>query len=116
METTVDVSLEGDLNKLGDQLIDLIKSGIGGLRVEQALIANASNKPMTFYVYNYVDSVYWVSAMKVLIAPGQTGVVAASGAFFKIHPEDRKEHEFLVAPGGAYAYFSPGHVESIRKK
>jgi len=79
------------------------------------LIVNGSKAPVTFFVYNYVDSIHWVSAMKVLVAPGKTGVAVASGAFFKIHPNDKQEQEFLVAPGKAYVYHGPGDVDTVEK-
>lgn len=90
-----------------------ISSLIGLAAVNGAVIYNDTDKPVTFYVYNYIDSVYWISAQKTCVAPGAYGTVAASGAFFKIHPNDDKEHEFLVAPHKAYVYSGPGRVTNV---
>jgi hypothetical protein len=109
----VNVKAKVDLNKFVEQA----RSGIGellhGAAVRSSVIYNNSKAPVTFYVYNYIDIVYLVSAQKALVAPGYYGVVAASGEFYKIHPNDKKEQEFLVAPGRAYVYNGPGQIESV---
>lgn len=115
MSVIDEAQITGDLNKLSDQIVDLVKGAITGLRVDQALIVNDTRAPVTFYVYNYADSVYWVSAMKAKIAPQKSGMVAASGVFFKIHPNDDKSNEFLVAPGKAYVYRGAGDVSVLGK-
>lgn len=109
----VEAKVKGNVNEFYRQVEGGIGKLIGGARVDSAVIFNDTESPVTFYVYNYVDSVYWVSAQKCLVAPGTFGVVAASGAFFKIHPNDDKAQEFLVAPSKAYVYRGPGHVEPI---
>jgi hypothetical protein len=49
-----------------------------------------------------------------LVAPGYYGTVAASGVSFKIHPNNKREAEFVVSPGKAYIYRGPGAVEQVR--
>jgi hypothetical protein len=49
-----------------------------------------------------------------LVAPGYYGRVAASGVSFKIHPNNKREAEFIVSPGNAYIYRGPGPVEQVR--
>lgn len=114
-ESPVKVNLEGDANKFVDQ----IKGGIGDiaeqLKVNASLIFNNSSKPVNFYVYNYADSVFWISAMHTMVAPNKVGKVAASGVAFKVHPDDNKDHEFLVEPHKAYIYWGPGSIDEIRK-
>jgi hypothetical protein len=112
----VDVNLKGNLEKFYKQVEGGIGKLITGARVDSAVIFNNTDQPVTFYVYNYIDSVYWISAMKTLVAPGAYAIVAASGAFFKIHPNDHKTEEFLVAPFNAYIYGGPGSVEKVEAK
>lgn len=109
-----DVNLKGNLNKFYKDVREDIKGLIKGAKVDSAVIFNDTQQPVTFFVYNYVDTVYMVSAQKSLAAPGRYTTVAASGAFYKIHPNDNKSHEFLVAPGKAYVYKGPGDVEEVK--
>lgn len=107
----VEVNIEGDINKFYEVARKDVAKLIEGAAVKGAAIFNASGSNVTFYAYNYIDTVYWVSAMKVLVASGNYGTVAASGTFFKIHPNDHKNEEFLVEPGHAYVYKGPGKLE-----
>lgn len=109
------IDIKGNLNKFTDQ----VKSGIGDiaqqLKVNKAAVLNATDKPVNFYVYNYIDNAYWISAMHALVAPGKVTALMASGVAFKVHPNDVKNHEFLVTPGKAYIYKGPGDVEEVIK-
>ena len=78
------------------------------------MIYNDTKDSVTFQVYNYIDVVYWKDAMHALVAPGYYGTVAASGVSFKIHPNNKREAEFLVSPGKAYIYRGPGAVEQVK--
>ena len=102
--------IKGDVNKIHDQLRNDINDLLTGAKINGVVIFNNTSAPITFFAYNYVDNVFWVAAQKTLVAPQKSGVVAASGAFFKIHPDDKKEHEFLVAPGNGYVYQGPGDI------
>ncbi len=108
-----DVQIKGNLNKFYDVARKDIASLIGSAAVDSAVIYNDTEQDITFYAYNYIDNVYWVSAMKARVAPGNHGEVAASGKFFKIHPNDKKDEEFLVAPKKAYVYHGPGKLETV---
>lgn len=108
MSATLDATI--DLNAFYKLAREDIKSLLGAAAVNSAVIFNNSESPVTFYVYNYIDTVYWVSAQRVLVAPQTYGTVAASGSFFKIHPNDNANGEFLVAPNRAYVYSGPGNV------
>ena len=99
-----------DLNKFYKQARGDIASLIGGAGVNAAVIFNNTKDPVTFYVYNYIDTVYWVAAQQSLAAPGHYTTVAASGTTFKIHPNNNKDAQFLVAPHKAYVYNGPGAV------
>ncbi len=88
-----------------------IASLIQGASVNAAVIYNNSDRPVTFEVYNYIDTANWIPAQKVFVAPGHYGTVAASGTQFKIHPDSVNEHEFLVQPGEGYVYEGPGKVK-----
>jgi hypothetical protein len=103
-----------DLNQFYEEARKDIGSLLEGARVNGAVIFNATKDNVTFHVYNYIDTVYWVDAMKTLVAPGHYGTVAASGSFFKIHPNNKKEEEFLVVPGKAYVYKGPGALEQVK--
>ena len=107
------VDAKVDINKFYDVARKDIASLIGGMSVNAAVIYNASGAAVTFFVYNYIDTVYWISAAKVLVADGYYGSVVASGKFFKIHPNDNKNEEFLVAPHTAYVYRGPGKLEKV---
>ncbi len=102
-----------DLNKFYAQAREDVEKLIGAAKVNAAVIFNGSGSPVTFHVYNFMDTVYWVHAMTALIAPGHHGTVAALGDFFKIHPDNNKAHEFLVAPHKAYVYKGPGALEPV---
>lgn len=108
------VEIEGsiDLNKFHELASKDIAKLIAGAAVDGAVVFNNTNKPVTFHVYNYSDLVNWVPAQKTLVAPGSYGTVAASGVFFKIHPNNNRDEEFLVAPGKAYVYSGPGRLET----
>lgn len=110
-----DVNISGkvDLNTFMDQARSSIGTLLHGAAVRSSVIYNNTKAPVTFYVYNYIDPVYLVSAQKALVAPSYYGIVAASGEYYKIHPNDKKEQEFLVAPGRAYVYHGPGQVEPV---
>lgn len=110
---TVSVDIKGDINKFYEVAREDIGRLIAGASVNSAVIFNATDAKVTFYIYNYIDNVYWVSAQKTLVAPGAYGVVAASGAFFKVHPNDNKNEEFLVAPHKAYIFRGPGSLEMV---
>ncbi len=100
------------------QLHDALKNDVDGivqsLKVGASRIFNGTTSPVVFFVYNYVDSAYWVAAQRTTVAPGKGGDVAASGNRFKIHPNDDKKLEFLVEPGGVYLYAGPGDIERIK--
>jgi len=100
-------------NKLHDQARKDVEDFWKNASIDSALIINANSQPVTFYVYNYIDSIYAISAMKTQVAPSKNGKVAASGAFFKVHPNDKADQQFLVAPGKAYRYKGPGDVEEV---
>jgi hypothetical protein len=110
-----DVKVDAKVNL--NTFVEQARSGIGellhGAAISSSVIYNNTKSPVTFYVYNYIDIVYLISAQKTLVAPGYYGVVAASGKFYKIHPNDKKEQEFLVAPGHAYVYNGPGQIQSV---
>jgi hypothetical protein len=111
----INTKFKGDANKFADQVREGVESIAGQLKIGKALIFNGTDKPVNFYVYNYIDTVYWVAAMHTLVAPGKVGAVAASGTSFKVHPDDDKAKEFLVDPGKAYLYGGPGDVEEVKK-
>jgi hypothetical protein len=102
-----------DLNKFYEVARKDIAKLIQGAAVNAAVIYNNSGEDVTFYVYNYIDTVYWIEAQKTLIADGHHGTVAASGQFFKIHPNSKDNQEFLVAPHKAYVYNGPGKVDMV---
>jgi hypothetical protein len=58
----VSPNVQVDLNKFYDIASTDIRSLIAGAAVGSAVIFNAASKPVTFYVYNYIDTVYWVPA------------------------------------------------------
>lgn len=113
MSALENVKASVNLNKFYDQASHDLERLLNGAAVGSAVIFNATSQPITFYAYNYVDTVYWVSAQKTLVAPDKSGTVAASGNFFKIHPNDHKGEEFLVRPGKAYVYRGPGDLEAL---
>ncbi|MBI6629932.1 hypothetical protein [Pontibaca salina] len=113
---SIDLSnVSGDANKFVDQVTKGIGDIAQQLKVNKALVFNHTDKPVNFYVYNYADNLYWISAMHTLVAPGKVGAVAASGVSFKVHPGDNTEHQFLVEPGKAYLYHGPGSVEEVKE-
>jgi hypothetical protein len=109
-----EAGLKADANKGLDQIKEMLAGAIKGIGVEAAVIYNNTKENVTFYVYNYIDVAYLISAQKTLVAPAHYGRVAASGAEFKIHPNDNKDHQFLVRPGKAYVYSGPGMVEEAK--
>jgi hypothetical protein len=111
MAKTMDIS--GDLNKFYDQARKDVGKLIAGAKVKGAVIFNASGGNVEFCVYNYIDTVYWIAAQKTLIARDHYGTVAASGVYFKVHPNGHKNQEFLVEPGKAYVYHGPGKIETV---
>jgi hypothetical protein len=113
-EKKLDISV--DANKFYEQASQDIKALIGGMAVGKAVIFNDTKDSVTFWVYNYIDTVYWVEAMKTPVAPRYYGTVAASGVSFKIHPNKDKNAEFLVSPGQAYIYSGPGAVLNVTPK
>ena len=108
------VDVKGNLNKFYDQAREDVASLIQGAKVGSAVIFNDTGDPVTFYAYNYADTVYLVSAQHTLVAPGKAGTVIASGVAFKVHPNDNKAHEFTVSPNTAYVYHGPGDVETVK--
>lgn len=108
-----EANIQGDLNKFYQDARQDIASLLGAAGVKSAVIFNDTPNPVQFYVYNYIDTAYWVSAAKPLAAAGKYVTVAASGDQYKIHPNDEKNHQFLVAPGKAYVYKGPGDVEEV---
>ncbi|MBM3526599.1 MAG: hypothetical protein FJX62_00770 [Alphaproteobacteria bacterium] len=108
-----EVKAKVDLNKFYDQASKDIGGLIQGAAVNGAVIYNNTDKNVTFDVYNYIDSVNWIPAQKTLVAPGFYGTVVASGKFFKVHPNNNKNEEFLVAPHKAYVYDGPGKLQTV---
>lgn len=106
-------NVTANLNHFYDQARHDLERLLHGAGIGSAVIFNATGQPVTFYAYNYVDVVYWVSAQKTLVAADRSGTVAASGSFFKIHPNDHSAEEFLVKPGKAYVYHGPGDLEAL---
>lgn len=103
-----------DINKFYDVARKDLGSLIKGASINSATIYNDSGSDVTFYVYNYIDIVHWVSAQKAFIANGYYGNVAASGKSFKVHPNGNKDHEYLVDPNRAYVYRGPGKWELVK--
>ena len=62
-----DVNAKVDINKFYEVARRDVASLVGGLSVNAAVIYNASGAAVTFFVYNYIDTVYWISAAKVLV-------------------------------------------------
>jgi hypothetical protein len=116
VEKKLDISVNA--NDFYERASSDIKALIGGMEVGKAVIFNDTKDAVTFWVYNYIDTVHWVEAMKTQVASGYYGTVAASGVSFKIHPNKDKNAEFLVSPGEAYIYRGPGAVLNVvqRKK
>ncbi len=104
-----------DANNFMDQAMKGIGSLLAGAAVDSAVIYNDTKEMVTFHAYNYTDGLYLVDAMRALVAPGHYGTVAASGTTFKIHPHNKREYEFVVAPGKAYVYKGPGAVQTVGK-
>lgn len=111
----ISVNVKGNVNKFVDQVRSATGEIADQLKINKSVVINATDKPVNFYVYNYVDNVYWISAMHTLVAPGKVGAVMASGKAFKVHPDDKKEQEFLVTPGKAYVYRGPGDIEEVAR-
>jgi hypothetical protein len=111
------ISITGrvNLNKFVDQVRSATGEIADQLKINKAVVINATEKPVNFYVYNYVDNAYWISAMHTLVAPGKVGAVMASGKAFKVHPDDKKDQEFLATPGKAYIYRGPGDIEEVTR-
>ena len=102
-----------DLNNFYDQVRKDIASLMDATKVNGAVIFNATKETVTFHVFNYIDMVHWVEAMKTPVAPGYYGTVAASGDKFKIHPNKNRDAEFLVSPGKAYVYEGVGALREV---
>jgi hypothetical protein len=111
---TTSPNLQGNINDGITQLEKILKEAIAGCAVGSAVILNATTEPVTFFVYNYIDTVYWVPAQQTLVAPGTCGTVAASGVQFKVHPNNNKDYQFLVAPKTGYLYGGPGNVSAAK--
>ena len=109
----VEVEVTVDLNQFYQDAREDIGKLIGGAEVKAAVIFNNSGRAVTFFVYNYTDGVNWVPAQKTLVANGHQGIVAASGVYFKIHPNNNKDAEFLVEPGHAYVFHGQGKLEPV---
>lgn len=107
-------SVTMDANQFYKDAREDLKSLIAGAAVRSAVIFNDTKESVTFFVYNYIDIIYAIDATKALVAPGHYGTVAASGDFYKVHPNQRKEQEFLVAPGKAYIYKGPGAIQEVK--
>lgn len=109
-----DIKLEGkDLTEMHDALKKDIRDIVSSMRTGVARIFNGSGQTVVFYVYNYIDTVYWVSAQHTMVASGKAGDVSASGDRYKVHPNDNHKAEFLVEPGKVYLYRGEGDVEQI---
>lgn len=105
-------NVDVDVNKTIDQVMAAIREiAPAGAALHEAVIGNATGGMVTFNTYNYVDNVYWVDAAHPKCAPGHAVRVAASGQFFKIHPNGNKDEEYLVAPGKRYVYEGPGKMK-----
>lgn len=115
MEIQMAVELDAtlNLNDFYDTARTDIALLIGGAEVKAAAIFNSSGQDVTFSVYNYTDVVNWVPAQRALVANDFSGIVAASGVLFKIHPNNDKGAEFIVAPGKAYVFHGPGKIEEV---
>ncbi len=107
------VEVKGNLNKFYEQVSADLPKLLEGAAIGSAIIFNNTDKAVNFYVYNYIDNIYLVSAMHTLVAPGKAGRVAASGKSYKVHPNDDKRQEFLVDPNKAYVYGGPGDIENV---
>lgn len=97
-----------DVNELATTIIPLLEKVAASAAVGLATVANAWPVNRTFYVYNYIDSANWVSAMKATIAPNQAGNLGASGSVFKVQVGDSATDWFLLEPGKKYVYSGPG--------
>lgn len=102
-----------DVNKFYSVARKDIKELIKGAGIGSAVIYNATNQPVTFYAYNYIDIVYAVDAAHTKVAPGYYGAVSASGTKFKINPDKNVDDQFEVEPGKAYVYEGPGAVSPV---
>ncbi len=112
----IDINAEMDITKFYELASKDIGKLLASAGVNSAIIYNDSGKLVTFKVYNYIDTVHWIAAQSVKVANSYSGAVAASGAFFKIHPDGKADDEFLVAPNEAYIYRGPGKLERVEKK
>jgi hypothetical protein len=102
-----------DANEFASQVEALLKEGLPLAEVGAARIYKDAPNDVTFTVYNFVDTVYWIPAQRTLIGSHWHGDVAASGIQFKIHPDNNRDHEFLVEPGHAYTYHGAGTVKVV---
>ena len=106
----IDVNVKDELNDFYVRVKGGVSNLIGGAAADSAVIFNATGEPVTFFAYNYVDTVYWIPAQKTFVPSGKYGTVAASGEHFKIHPNDNENEEYLVEPGKAYVYAGRGEL------
>lgn len=113
MSANANVNASVNLNKFYDQARKDVGKLLDGAGVHGAVIFNATGKTVTFYAYNYIDTVYWIDAQHTKIADDHHGTVAAAGSFFKIHPDKHVDNEFLVEPHKAYVYHGPGKLEKL---
>ncbi|WP_194767509.1 hypothetical protein [Tamlana sp. I1] len=112
------LSLEANINVNDFYNIAMKDIGklVSGISSGSAIIFNDTGKQIDFYVYNYIDSLCWITMKKVKIAHGSYGTITAYGKYFKIHPDKNKVNEFLVAPNEAYIYKGPGELVHIEKE
>jgi hypothetical protein len=68
-----------DANEFASQVEALLKEGLPLADVGAARIYKDAPNDVTFTVYNFVDTVYWIPAQRTLIGSHWHGDVAASG-------------------------------------
>ena len=99
-----------DVNKFYDVAREYLASLIQGAAIGSSVLYNDTTQNVVFYVYNYIDTVYWKDAMHTNVAPGYYGVVACSGTQYKINPDKEADNQFIIEPGKAYVYEGPGRI------
>ena len=110
----VPVEAKIDVNEFYKLVREDIKSLIGGAGVNAAVIFNNTAEDIEFHVYNYIDTLYAIPAMKTRIASKWSGTVACSGTQFKVHPRNQAGEQKVVEPGKAYVYHGPGKWEQVK--